>query len=89
MVDTHVRADKNSAILLGVTEGGKDINLVRRTNSSIRIIEFSSGGRLPKQLEGGFSSTMAAQAAVDNYLAKVAAKEIKVDGTKYAAKAAK
>ena len=72
--------------LLGTTEAGKEIYLVRKPNCSVRMIAFGSGGKLPKQLEGGFSSVQAARHATDTYLAKVKAKEIKVDGTKMAAK---
>jgi len=69
--------------LLGTTENGKEIYLVRRPNCSVRMIAFGSGGKLPKQLEGGFSSIQAARHAVASYLAKVTAKEIKSDGSKY------
>ena len=68
--------------LLGTTEAGKEIYLVRRPNCSVRMIAFGSGGQLPKQLAGGFSSIQAARHATASYLAKVKAKEIKLDGTK-------
>lgn len=87
MADVHAPGDSNSPIvLLGTTEAGKDINLVRSPGSSVRIIQFGSGGQLPKQLQGGFSSVAAATKAAQNYLAKVKAKEIKADGTKYSGK---
>jgi len=75
--------DKNMVrVLLGTTEGGKDIVLIRRPECSVRMIAFTSGGQLPVQLQGGFSSVQAAQHATDSYLAKLKHKEIKADGTK-------
>jgi len=56
---------------LGVTDGGKDIYLIRRPNCSVRVIAFGDGGQLPDCLGGGYSSVSAAQARVDSYLAKV------------------
>lgn len=88
MVDKHAPGDSRSAVvLLGYTEGGKAINLVRKPNCSVRTIAFDSGGKLPTQLEGGFSSVAAATKVVASYLAKVKSKEIKQDGTKHPAKA--
>lgn len=72
--------------LLGTTENGKEIYLVRRPNCSVRMIAFGSGGKLPKQLEGGFSSVQAARHVVSSYLAKVKHKQIKLDGTTIKAK---
>jgi len=69
--------------LLGTTEKGKEIYLVRKPNCSVRMIAFGSGGLLPKQLRGGYSSIQAARHATESYLAGVKAKEIKVDGTKF------
>ncbi len=74
-------------VLLGTTEGGKDIVLLRKPNCSVRMIAFSSGGQLPKQLQGGFSSVQAAQHVTDSYLAKLANKEINADGSEFAEKA--
>lgn len=68
--------------LLGTTEKGKEIYLVRKPNCSVRMIAFGSGGQLPAMLEGGYSSVQSARAVVASYLAKVAAKEIKDDGSK-------
>lgn len=68
--------------LLGTTTAGKEIYLTRKPNCSVRMIAFGSGGQLPQQLEGGFSSIQAARQVVASYLAKVKAKEIKLDGTK-------
>lgn len=94
MAEAHAVAGKqapgdsrSAIVLLGTTEGGKDINLVRKINCSVRTIEFGSGGQLPKQLEGGFSSVAVATRVVDSYLAKVKAKEIKLDGTEHSASA--
>ena len=75
--------------LLGVTEKGKEIYLVRRPNCSVRMIAFGSGGQLPKQLEGGFSSVNAARQVVDSYLAKVAHKQINLDGSEVTQKGRK
>ena len=78
MADAQVRADNK--LLLGTTEGGKKIYYARNAGNSCRCIEFGSGGKLPKQLLGMFTSPHAAQAAVAAYLAKVDAKEIGEDG---------
>ena len=72
--------------LLGTTENGKEIYLVRRPNCSVRMIAFGSGGQLPAQLEGGFSSIQAARHVVSSYLAKIAHKQIKADGTEIKSK---
>ncbi len=69
-------------VILGKTEGGKEIVLIRKPECSVRMIAFTTGGQLPKQLQGGFSSVQAAQHAADSYLAKLAAKEIGLDGNK-------
>lgn len=88
MVDVHAQGDSCSPIvLLGTTEGGKEINLYRKPNCSVRMIAFSSGGELPTMLQGGFSSVHAALSVVESYLAKVKSKEIKLDGTKVKGKA--
>ncbi len=76
-------------LVLGITEGGKEIVLIRKPNCSVRVIAFSKGGAIPPQLTGGFSSVQAAQHAADSYLAKVKAKEIKVDGTKASGRGSK
>jgi len=80
MADAREAVDENK-VLLGTTPGGKEIYLSRRPNCSVRKIAFGDGGKLPKQLEGGFSSVYAAMHATESYLAKVKGKEIKVDGT--------
>ncbi|MEE8207842.1 MAG: hypothetical protein V3T88_02660 [Nitrosomonadaceae bacterium] len=87
MVATVEAVDKEDLReLLGTTEKGKEIYLVRRPNCSVRMIAFGSGGQLPKQLKGGFSSIQAARHVVSSYLAKMAAKEINADGTEVKAK---
>lgn len=90
MAEAHARGDSRSpVVLLGTTTGGKEINLIRKPNCSVRRIAFGSGGKLPTQLEGGFSSVASAVHVVESYLAQVKAKEIKEDGTKYPAKVTK
>lgn len=86
MADVHVVEDSGNKVLLGVTEGKKEIYLVRKPDCSVRMIAFGNGGQLPKQLAGGFSSVAAALHVVESYLAKIKAKEIKVDGTKFKSK---
>lgn len=79
----HEAVDKKLVrVVLGTTEGGKEIVLVRKPECSVRMIAFTQGGSVPPQLQGGFSSVGAAQHACDSYLAKLKAKEIKIDGTK-------
>lgn len=82
MADAHAPGDSRSAIVLLGKIQGKEINLIRREQQSVRIIRIE-GMKLPHQLEGGFSSVAAATHIVESYLAKVKAKEIKVDGSKY------
>ena len=75
-------------VILGKTDGGKEIVLIRKPDCSVRMIAFTTGGQLPEQLQGGFSSVQAAHHACDSYLAKVKNKEIKADGTRAPAKGA-
>ena len=90
MVDTRAPGDSRAAVvLLGRTAEGKEINLVRRPGCSVRLIAYQDCKKLPKQLEGGFSSVYAATKCVDSYLAKVVNKEIKLDGTKYSSRSSK
>jgi hypothetical protein len=87
MPDVQEVVDKlDLRALLGTTEKGKEIYLVRKPNCSVRMIAFGSGGLLPAQLRGGFSSVQAAQHVTDCYLAKVKAKEIKLDGSEIVVK---
>ncbi len=84
MVDIPTPADSIAAVvLLGTTDAGKEINLVRRADCSVRMIHYEGMAKLPAQLEGGFSSVSAATHVVASYLAKVKAKEIRLDGSKY------
>ena len=83
MADVQAPADSRCAkVLLGTTPNGKEIYLVRVPNKSVRNIAFGSGGQLPPQLEGGFSSVAAATKVVDSYIAKLEAKEIDASGKK-------
>ena len=87
MAEAHAPGDSRSAVvLLGTTEAGKEIKLVRQPECSVRLIDYQDCKKLPEQLQGGFSSVAAATRTVESYLAKVAAKEIKLDGTKYPSK---
>lgn len=61
----------DSKVLLGTTEGGKELYYACKDGKSVRFIEFGDGGQLPAMLEGGYSSVTAAQAQVDSYLAKM------------------
>ena len=86
MADAHAPGDSRSpTVLLGKTVAGKEINLIRRPECSVRLIHMEDCKVLPKQLEGGFSSVAAATHVVLSYLAKVKAKQIKADGTLYPA----
>ncbi len=83
MVDVPAPADSSAAVvLLGTTTSGKEINLVRKPNCSVRMIHYEGMAKLPAMLEGGFSSVASATHVVESYLAKVKACEIKLDGTK-------
>lgn len=76
-----LRAGSDGRVLLGTTPNGKEIYYARKVNSSLRFIEFGSGGQLPKQLKGGFGSVLAAKGATDAYLSQLNDKLIKEDGT--------
>jgi len=67
-------------VLLGTTPKGKEIYMVRKPNMTVRFIEFGSGGILPKQLLGGFSSIQLANDAVQSFIAKLEAKQIDESG---------
>lgn len=56
--------------VLGVTSAGKEIKLVRVPNRSLVTLAFTSGGKLPKELDCAFSDRTSAFRAVENYLAK-------------------
>lgn len=85
MVAKHAPGDKKAEkVLLAETPEGKEIYLVRKSNATIRFIEFGSGGKLPKELEGGFSSVAVATQTAEKYVDKLAKeagiKEEKVKG---------
>ncbi len=73
--------DTEGKKFLGETPKGKELYMVRYPNKTVRFIVFGSGGQLPACLDGGYSSIGLAQRAVDSYLAKLEAKEMKEDGT--------
>ena len=69
MVAGHVPADnRQTETLMGTTPGGKTIVLVRKKNTSIRVLQFKQGGALPEELQGGFSSVASAQSIVRRYI---------------------
>lgn len=53
--------------LLGVTDGGKEIRVVRKMSGWLAI--FADGGQLPKSLSGCFTTFDRLQHAVEVYLA--------------------
>lgn len=59
-------------VLLATTAGGKEIQLVRVPNKSVRFIAFKSGGKLPTALQGAFTSVASAKAVAESYVAKQA-----------------
>ena len=68
------------AILLGATPAGKEIYYARVHGKGYSVIQFGTGGRLPAQLEGMFTSVITAQQATNAYLDRVANKEITEEG---------
>lgn len=56
--------------IIGMTKGGKEIKLVRMGNRSLMLIQFGSGGKQPKEFEGGFSDRATAIKVVMAYLNK-------------------
>jgi hypothetical protein len=68
--------------LLGVTPNGKEIYMMRKPNAPLRRIAFGSGGQLPECLEGGYSSVLMAQSAVDSYIAELEDAAAKQKGRK-------
>lgn len=80
MADAVEAEDSYGKMLLGVTPKGKEIYMVRKYNHTVRYIKFGSGGQLPKQLEGGFSSIRIAQDAVNSYLDRIGKKDIDESG---------
>lgn len=58
-----------------VTKGGKNIEIYTDSNSSLYRIKFTSGGELPWELGGLFTSTVFADIAIKGYLQKEEDKE--------------
>ena len=52
------------------TPNGKEIGIVHRLNKSYWEVQFNSGGQLPPELSGGFTSPKQAQLAINQYLAR-------------------
>lgn len=65
------REAEDRKLLMGTTPKGKEIYMVRRYNKTVRFLELGSGGILPEELSGGFSSIRIAQEAVNDYIAKL------------------
>tara|TARA_B100001250_G_C19542142_1_gene675229 strand:+ start:452 stop:670 length:219 start_codon:yes stop_codon:yes gene_type:complete len=51
------------------TKGGKEINVIRDQGSPHLKIQFATGGQLPEELSGIFTSEVFAESAVESYLA--------------------
>lgn len=83
MVGVQIVGDsKSPKVLLATTANGKEIFLVRKPNVSVRLIEFGSGGELPEELRGGFSSVATAKGIAEVYVAKLDKKAAKAAATK-------
>ena len=52
------------------TQNGKEINIVRDQGSPHLKIQFASGGELPQELSGIFTSEPFAENAIKEYLGK-------------------
>ena len=52
------------------TKGGKEINVVRDQRSPHLKIQFATGGELPQELSGIFTSEPFAENAIKEYLGK-------------------
>ena len=52
------------------TKGGKEINVVRDQGSPHLKIQFATGGDLPQELSGIFTSDSFAENAIKGYLGK-------------------
>ena len=50
------------------TKGGKEINVIRDQGSPHLKIQFATGGQLPEELSGIFTSEVFAESAVESYL---------------------
>jgi hypothetical protein len=76
------RQVREGKVLMGTTEKGKAMYMVRVLNSSLRFLMWGDGGALPKHLSGGYSSLLAAKTAVDGYLDGMKKGVLHEDGTK-------
>lgn len=54
----------------GKTKKGKEIKVVFSDNGVLYKVQFASGGELPKELQGEFTSSREAEKAIQRYLAK-------------------
>ena len=52
------------------TKGGKEINVVRDQGSPHLKIQFATGGKIPEELSGIFTSEPFAEEAIKSYLGK-------------------
>ena len=52
------------------TKGGKEISVVRDTNSQHLKIQFASGGQLPEELSGIYTSESFAEQAIRGYISR-------------------
>ena len=66
------------------TQNGKEINIVRDKQTPHLKIQFASGGELPQELDGIFTSEVFAKSAIESYLSKQSKisekKETKIKG---------
>lgn len=58
-----------------VTSFGKELTIRRCADSTLFKVEMSGGGRMPKELNGKFTSFRSAEEAIDGYAASGKAKE--------------
>ncbi len=69
MADVQEAVDSSYlTVQLGTTAEGKELWLQRKPGAPLRHICFKGGGKLPKCLEGGFSSIQVATVAVEDYI---------------------
>ena len=71
------REAEGRGILMGATPKGKEIYMVRKHNKTVRFLQLGSGGKLPEELEGGYSSIRIAQTVVNDYIAMLVKAEEK------------
>lgn len=73
---------REGKVLMGTTEKGKAMYMVRVQNSSVRFLMWGDGGSIPKSLSGGYTSLRMAQDAVNVYLKNLKSGNVHEDGTK-------